>query len=263
MSFQAMAEAIKIKTGDPAANHLLLIIANYANDEWKAWPTQERLAADMEMSVRSVRAKIDWLVQQGYLHVETFRQGESTRNMYVFHPANSAASEFPPGKFCNSTRQNTTFHPANSAGKPIIEPIKEPITVFFERLMKVYPKREGRNPAEPAEREFEALVKSGIDPEQIIRAATSYAEEVKQSKMDRRFVVQTHRWLNECHWRETAAVETKVETVEIVEGDDRWLELVERGKKPGMLRSLLKPSQMGKGQVLIWPAADFHSPSIQ
>lgn len=132
MSFQAMAAAMKIRTGDAAANHVLLVLANYCGDDGKAWPTQERLAEDTGLSLRTVKAKLLWLVERGFLGLEKFRDGESTRNRYIFHGAigefhgaNDGNAECKSRTLENSMVQNLHFHGATVAPKPIIEPITD------------------------------------------------------------------------------------------------------------------------------------------
>jgi hypothetical protein len=50
MSFQAVTWAIEQKTGSPSAKAALWSIANYANENWVAYPKQETIARDSEQS---------------------------------------------------------------------------------------------------------------------------------------------------------------------------------------------------------------------
>ena len=43
MSFQAMAWAIKQKAGDSGCRLLLLVLSNYADEDYRAWPSQTLL----------------------------------------------------------------------------------------------------------------------------------------------------------------------------------------------------------------------------
>jgi hypothetical protein len=52
------------------------------NEEAAAWPSQERLAADMQIGVRSLRRYLDHLVDNGYLSVE--RRGNGATNLMVW-----------------------------------------------------------------------------------------------------------------------------------------------------------------------------------
>jgi hypothetical protein len=55
MSFDAIKWARDQRTGSPVAKAVLAAIATYADDEGKAWPSQQQLALDTEFSVRAVQ----------------------------------------------------------------------------------------------------------------------------------------------------------------------------------------------------------------
>lgn len=68
----------------------------------------------------------------------------------------------------------------------------------FLRFKLAYPKRDGSNPWKPAEKKFEALVKSGIDPEKIVAAAKQFAaEEGQRGKIGTPFIPMAATWLNQ------------------------------------------------------------------
>ncbi|MBR1236860.1 hypothetical protein [Bradyrhizobium sp. AUGA SZCCT0182] len=59
----------------------------------------------------------------------------------------------------------------------------------FDAFWSEYPRRDGPNPRKPAEQRFDALVKSGLDPE-----------------FGTRFIPQAITWLNQQRWSDHAAV---------------------------------------------------------
>lgn len=68
----------------------------------------------------------------------------------------------------------------------------------FERFKAEYPKREGAQPWKPAEDKFLALVKSGVDPEEIIAGAVQCASDARRDKIfGTTFVPQATTWLNQ------------------------------------------------------------------
>jgi hypothetical protein len=82
-------------------------------------------------------------------------------------------------------------------------PDKNSLAVSFAEFRKAYPQRKGSNPWEPARLKFEAAVKSGVDPEQIISAARRYAVEQRELKnVNTEFVMQATRWLNAKSWQD-------------------------------------------------------------
>lgn len=129
MSFQAMAIVAEIKIRDPLAKCLLTAMANYADENCKCFPSQERLADDTGMSIRSVRRKTDWLVRAGFLSVDHERRGRSTINLYKIHPATQSASNtVHPARVSASkpfTRPHSPIHPATVAAEPVIEPVDD------------------------------------------------------------------------------------------------------------------------------------------
>jgi len=111
MSFSRMRWAVRQLINDPAAKLLLILIANYANERGKAWPTQERLAVDCGMSERSIRYKLDVLEELGLLTIKQIPHRGGRKSIYFL-------SEIEL-----SNRQDLPVQPAEFAGKPIKEPI--------------------------------------------------------------------------------------------------------------------------------------------
>jgi hypothetical protein len=76
----------------------------------------------------------------------------------------------------------------------------------FVRFKLSYPKRNGSNPWGPAEKKFEALVKSGIDPEKIIAGAKQFAyEEGVRGKVGTEFIPMAVTWLNQRRYNDYQA----------------------------------------------------------
>ena len=68
----------------------------------------------------------------------------------------------------------------------------------FEKFWRAYPQRVGSNPKEPARKSFTAAVKRGVDPEEIISGALSYA--AYRADDDPKFTKQAVTWLNQRCW---------------------------------------------------------------
>jgi hypothetical protein len=76
----------------------------------------------------------------------------------------------------------------------------------FERFKKAFPRRDGANPWQPAEKKFNALVKTGVDPESMIRAAVELArEEGARGNIGTKFIPQAITWLNQQRFQDYAA----------------------------------------------------------
>jgi hypothetical protein len=77
----------------------------------------------------------------------------------------------------------------------------------FEEFWKAYPRRDGPNPRKPAEQKFNALVKTGLDPEMLIAEAHKLSNaEAKRGNIGTRFIPQAGTWLNQQRWTDHAAV---------------------------------------------------------
>jgi hypothetical protein len=76
----------------------------------------------------------------------------------------------------------------------------------FSRFKAAYPRRDGANPWQPAEKKFKALVKTGVDPEAMIAAASSLArEEGTRGNIGTKFIPQAITWLNQQRFQDYAA----------------------------------------------------------
>ncbi|WP_024337996.1 hypothetical protein [Bradyrhizobium japonicum] len=76
----------------------------------------------------------------------------------------------------------------------------------FEEFWKAYPRRDGPNPRKPAEQKFNALTKTGVDPDAMIDAAKRLAaEESRRGKIGTQFIPQAITWLNQQRWSDHAA----------------------------------------------------------
>lgn len=75
----------------------------------------------------------------------------------------------------------------------------------FQRFKAAYPRRDGANPWQPAEKKFNALVKTGVDPEAMIAAAGALArEEGARGNVGTKFIPQAMTWLNQQRFQDQA-----------------------------------------------------------
>ncbi len=71
----------------------------------------------------------------------------------------------------------------------------------FSKFWKAYPRRGGANPKAPAAKKFNAIVKSGTDPNEITAAAARYAAEIRAKGQELTpYVAQAITWLNQQRW---------------------------------------------------------------
>lgn len=86
----------------------------------------------------------------------------------------------------------------------------------FDRFKAAYPRRDGANPWQPAEKKFKALVKTGVDPEVLISAALTLAsEEAGRGNIGTKFIPQAITWLNQQRFQDQAAAAFDSQTAPI------------------------------------------------
>ena len=68
MSFLLMAQTIKINVKDPLAKWLLLVLADYSNeDTGQCYPSLNTLAKRTEMHIATVVRKLNYLETNGFI----------------------------------------------------------------------------------------------------------------------------------------------------------------------------------------------------
>ena len=88
MSFQAVTWAIEQRAGSPSAKAVLWSIANYANDQWVAWPKQATIANDSEQSTDSVGKRVADLIELGLARrIKLKRYGRRVHDFMVLRPS--------------------------------------------------------------------------------------------------------------------------------------------------------------------------------
>ena len=76
MSFRYLAWAQSAKTGSPTSKAILLAICSVVNDEGIGWPSQQRIADDSELSIRTVKSAMIKLETSGIISRQRrYREG--------------------------------------------------------------------------------------------------------------------------------------------------------------------------------------------
>lgn len=85
VSVQAIGWALRQKVGDTSAKLILVVLANYAGHDHSCWPSQERIAAEAELSIRTVQRKLEMLEDLDLLTREHRGDGEGgrTTDLYI------------------------------------------------------------------------------------------------------------------------------------------------------------------------------------
>lgn len=75
MSIEALSAVKPRQTGNASRKAVLLVLADYADELWSCWPSQQRLADETELGVRTVRRVLAELEDAGLIH-RKMRRGE-------------------------------------------------------------------------------------------------------------------------------------------------------------------------------------------
>lgn len=114
MSYQASTWASKCRTGDSTLKGLLLALANYANEDGECWHSQKRIAFDTEIPERTLRRKMQALVDMGFIQIthRTYDDGKKRTSLIrlISTPATVADGA--------STGQKEALPSAKTGGEP-------------------------------------------------------------------------------------------------------------------------------------------------
>lgn len=103
-----MAWAKRQKTGSASAKLVLLVLADYADEHGRCWPSQATIAAEAELTDRSVRNQLLTLEGAGLIRREERRRDDNSRStdtiILAIEPFEQAPR--PPGKSFQAPRKD-------------------------------------------------------------------------------------------------------------------------------------------------------------
>lgn len=225
MSIQAVAWAIETRVGNPMLKVLLIAIANYADVEWKCWPSQTTLAHDTEVADRTIRRGLKDLVELGFIAIEPNHRSDGSRSTSIIrirnqptgqnvhppghssvHPAPDIAMSTPPdSKVSGATEpsMNHQIEPSNK-NRGVGKPTGADIDRAFNEFWEAYPKRIGQRGKPEARAKFLSLVKTGAEPRKMIDEAERFGKDwvarVSRKPTDAQFIPMAATWLNKRRW---------------------------------------------------------------
>jgi hypothetical protein len=221
MSVQALTMAFAARGLSPSEKLVLLALSNYADEDLRCWPSQERLAFDTELSARTVWAALKALQGEGIITRLARKRQDGTRSTDVFTLCFSAEGRNKPlanpakttRKSCENHSQSlqdqlatvatlTTFEPsieepseeanANARMTPIIA------RRAFDGFWAAYPRKTAKG---AAEKSFSAACKAigGPDPPGVLMEAL---RRVIPTWTDAQFIPHPATWLNQRRWED-------------------------------------------------------------
>ncbi|MGY2048883.1 helix-turn-helix domain-containing protein [Methylobacterium sp. JK268] len=141
MSISALNWALNVQVGSASQKLVLLLLANFADEQGRSWPSQKVIAEKACLSVRSVVTALAELETAGFIRREArWRPGGSRGtdiihlaidgpNAQIFHPSSKGENSARMGKHAKSddqTRKNGASKGANASPLATLEPSSEP-----------------------------------------------------------------------------------------------------------------------------------------
>jgi hypothetical protein len=191
---------------------------NFADDTGRLPHSAKAIKAKIfpsdDLSLDDIRGMLRELSSNGLIVVyavenEEYLQITGWQHQRIDKPQ---PSKYPAPFFDDSGKAIGTLPPDRKGEDKKGEERKEkisraasPSNEDFETLKKAYPKRAGNYGWKAAERKFNALVKTGVDPKAIIAAAVRLRETLR-SKIGTEFIPMPASWLNSEDFVECAVV---------------------------------------------------------
>lgn len=169
-----------------------------------ALPALDDVAIQLRLSAAKATEIIATLVKAGLLDkMETgfaphnwsgrqYKSDVSTERVKRFRNGGKSVSQT-----VSETPPETEAETEQNIDKPVAKATR-PASDAFERFKAAFPRRDGANPWQPAEKKFNALVKTGVDPEVMIAAAAALTrDEASRGNVGTKFIPQAITWLNQ------------------------------------------------------------------
>lgn len=202
--FEPQTWARDQQTGDPVTKLLLIVLAERANDHGVCWPSQDRLAKDMEVSTRTVRRHTERLLAVGLIFRRfVYRDGRRLRTEYVLSvalPAKLAGSQ-PDTGGTTTGHGGQDYRPmvsgCNYQGTTKELPNDARALDRFAEFWSVYPARGGRKIGRA---KSEAIWRKLSDPDRAaaLTGAKTYASE--RGGVGQVSPKDPERWLRDRCW---------------------------------------------------------------
>ena len=198
MSFTAMAWASKQKVKSANQKLVLLMLANYADDEDKCWPSKKTLSEVCCMSKTAICTSILKLEEAGFLKVEK-REGTSSIIRLNTGVRQEDRGCTPAVHGVSATRTGGVRHTdTNLSMNQSEEPITETISPDseFEEFWAAYPKRPN-NPRKKAMAAYRKARKN-VSQKQLLTSVGLYTAYMQGENP--KFVAMASTWLNDERW---------------------------------------------------------------
>ena len=189
MSFEALAEASKKVAGSSKNKLILLLLANYADQQFTCFPSIKRLAMMAECCESTVRRSLKDLEKRGLIEIKPRYEPygdrcRQTSNIYTLRGFQNETH--PPIKL--------TPAPLSKSTGDITSHINQSIyTIAFEEFWSVYPRRPNSSKKDAFAKFKKALTK--ITALELIQITELFAKSMVNK--DPQYIPHASTWLNQ------------------------------------------------------------------
>jgi len=190
MSFVAMAKVIEVQGVSATEKLILLLLANYADESNRSFPSYETLARQANCSRRTVIRSIDKLADLGFISVHKRKKSnkDNHTNIYTINEFQDPSVKLSPPSDKHDTDPSVKLSPPSDTVSPntITDTIiKEPIT------------KKKRNTKENLADEFDEQLKPAV--EQIIEHRKEIGKPIKTKRSIELLIKKLKHYAE--HWR--------------------------------------------------------------
>lgn len=199
MSFDAMAWAAKRPCKNSLNKLVLLMLANYADERHRTWPSYKHLAKLCECTERSVMRAVKALQDEGALSImpRYTAVGKQTSNLFILHvqwgDRNSTlgVTETAPDTVIDIYNNKSIEGDKNSNSKNV-----EKYCQDFEDWWTIYPRNDGSK--KKAYEIWQRVTKKEIDVSKLQKATFKFMK--ASIGKDKKFLPHATTWLNQGRW---------------------------------------------------------------
>jgi len=189
MSFEALAEASKKVAGSSKNKLILLLLANYADQQFTCFPSIKRLAMMAECCESTVRRSLKDLEKRGLIEIKPRYEpyGERCRQTSNIYTLRGFQNEtHPPVKL--------TPAPLSKSTGDITSHINQSIyTIAFNEFWSAYPRRPNSSKKDAFAKYKKAILK--ISEQELLKLTKQFAKTMVNK--DPQFIPHASTWLNQ------------------------------------------------------------------
>lgn len=200
MSFNAMAWAAKRPCKNSLTKLVLLMLANYADEHNRTWPSYKHLAKLCECNERSVMRAVKSLEEDGALDIwpRFTDAGRQTSNLFKLHVDKGDKKDTE--RVTKTTPNTVSLKPNDinslKGDKNNTPSDNKKYSKDFEDWWTIYPRNDGSK--KKAHELWQRVIKKEIDVKELHSATFKFMK--ASIGKDKKFLPHATTWLNQGRW---------------------------------------------------------------